>query len=318
MHRFALSAITGDGICLCKCVIFLAWVYRCHACVCVAVQACQVIRSKLSAVVWKRMIIGWGVKTLPQVLFPVVQCYLFISLPFNIYHIAFLASLLKAVMYKANVVRLWRATLFKELLFSHGNMLPGYNKCIHEYILDLMAQFVAWKCCLFISPKKMKWITTRVHTNREKKKSHLSVQWNFRWLSKGISCNRLKTQDWKGLIDFVIQSETKLNHFSIPPKWFMNNLISLPANRGVASHCDWAASSPVAHMGPPHPTFILPPQWAAHCTFNIMSEPRLWKKYYQAPGHPSSGLPRLWNTGRALPTMSPILYVRPHACVFIT
>lgn len=167
--------------------------------------------------------------------------------------------------------------------------------------------------------QKMKRITTHTRTHTcTKRKISFSFQWNFRWLSKGISRNPLKRLDWKGLIDFVIQSETKQNHFSIPPNWFMNNLISLPANHGVASHNEWAALSPGARRGPPRPTFILPPQWTAPCTFNMMSEPRLWKKYYQALGHPSSGLPRLWNTGWALPTMTAILYVRPHACVFIT
>lgn len=154
---------------------------------------------------------------------------------------------------------------------------------------------------------------TRTH-KKKKKNHHLGFQWNFRWLSKLISCNRLQRPDWKGLIDFVIQSETKLNRFSIPPCWFMNNLISLPANHGG---CFTPRASHHPHL--PRPTFILPPQWtAAPCTLNTASEPRLWKKYYRAPGHPSSGLPRLWNTGRALPTMSPILYVRPHASVFIT
>lgn len=61
----------------------------------------------------------------------------------------------------------------------------------------------------------------------------------------------------KGPIDFVFQNETKQNRFSIPPNWFMNNLISLTANHGVALH-EWAAPSSSAHWGPTCPTFILP------------------------------------------------------------
>lgn len=55
------------------------------------------------------------------------------------------------------------ATLFKELLFSHGNILPG-NKCTQKYILDFVAQFVAWKYFFFLlSHLKTKWIT-QTHT----------------------------------------------------------------------------------------------------------------------------------------------------------
>lgn len=57
----------------------------------------------------------------------------------------------------------------------------------------------------------------------KKEKSGFGFQWNFTQLSKGISCNSLRTLDWKGLIDIVIQPKA-------PTKWFMNNLISLPAN----------------------------------------------------------------------------------------
>ena len=51
VHGFVLGAITGDGVCLCKRVIFLVWAFRCHVCAGVAVPACQLIRSELSAVV---------------------------------------------------------------------------------------------------------------------------------------------------------------------------------------------------------------------------------------------------------------------------
>lgn len=52
--------------------------------------------------------------------------------------------------------------------------------------------------------------------------------------------------------------------------------------------------------------------------FNTVPGTRRWEKYGWGSPHPSQAEPAQWNTGRAPPTMSPILYVRPLACVFIT
>lgn len=115
------------------------------------------------------MIIGRGVKTLPRVLF--------LLLSFIIYFCSPLASIIlpsKSFSYRHWHIRQMLCSCegqhcFKEL-FSRRNMLPGNNKCTHEYILDLVAQFVAWKCCLFTSPQK--WIT---HTHVQKKKNLVLV-----------------------------------------------------------------------------------------------------------------------------------------------
>ena len=54
----------------------------------------------------------------------------------------------------------------------------------------------------------------------KKENSNFGFQWNFRWLSKRISCQRLKMPYWKALIDSVW----------LIPKWFMNNITSLSTN----------------------------------------------------------------------------------------
>lgn len=117
--------------------------------------------------------------------------------------------------------------------------------CCQETSVHMNTFWTLWLAlCLkvlsiYLAPK-MKWITahTHRHTPRhaDKEKSHLgflvkfqvAVKRNIIWtLEKAV----LKRPDW-----FCYSVWNQAEHFSIPPNWFMNNLISLPANHGAASH----------------------------------------------------------------------------------
>lgn len=178
---------------------------------------------------------------------------------------------------------------------------------------------------IYITQKKWKWITTCVYTNgRGKKESHLGVE-----ISGG--CRRVyHATAWKHWIEkpwliLLFSLKPSLNHFSIPSKWFMNNLISLPANHGGSLHNHRfpppRAPNPYAgtHWGPTRPhlyftsTVDCSPALSTLC-LNQDCGRNITKR--QAIHH--QGCPGYEIQAGPLPTMSPILYVRPHACVFIT
>lgn len=133
-----------------------------------------------------------------------------------------------------------------------GNTVQGVvvlSMCCQETSSVHMNTF--WTLWLNLLPQS-------VYSPHPKKRSglphiHMHKKKNLIWVFSEISvgCRReYHAIAWKGQIDFVIQSETKQNRFSIPPSWFMNNLISLPANHGVASHDERATFSPRRSQGP--------------------------------------------------------------------
>lgn len=137
---------------------------------------------------------------------------------------------------------------------SLGNMLPG-NKWTHEYILDLVARFVPESVVYLPRPKNEVDYRTHTQTHTEDTQTKKNLIWvflvkfqvavkrNIMWtLEKAV----LKRPDW-----FCYSVWNQAEHFSIPPNWFMNNLISLPANHGAASHEQVNCSFPGHLLVPP-------------------------------------------------------------------